>query len=84
MGNRIEIPGEPAIEMPSQSTELLNAIFNQLQHLTLAVNTLAGQLDIGLRLASGQMSKHEVKVKYEANDAKIRTEIAAQQAASSE
>ena len=81
MTNRIELPGGLSVSEPSQETQML---LNQLQQVTVGINTLCGQTDLLIRLTCGQMSKHEVKVKYEANDAKIRTEIAAQQAASSE
>ena len=84
MPNRLEIPGEPAIQMPSQTEQLLNAIYQQLGQVTQLLNVLAGQVDLGLRLGSGQMSKHEVKVKFEENDAKVRAAQRAAEAAGPE
>ena len=72
MANRIEVPGQPVIETPNQTVELLFAIQQQLGQVTMALNGLAGQLDMGLRLGCGQMSKHEVKVKFEAHDKAVR------------
>ena len=78
MTNRIEIPGEPAIQMPSETVQYLAAISQQLGQVTQLLNTLCGQVDMGLRLGSGQHSKHEVKVKFNENDAKVRAMQAAQ------
>lgn len=80
MTSPIITPGTPAFEMPSRSEEALAAIFQQLQQVTAGINTLAGQLDMGLRLASGQMSKHQVKVKFEQHDKKVRLAVSADQA----
>ena len=75
---RIELPGGMQAALPTPEQEALRAVHQQLQQITIVLNTIAGQLDTALRLGSGQMSKHEVKVKYQEFDAKMRAAQRAQ------
>lgn len=84
MAGRIEVPGQPEFAVPSPTEQLLQAVLQQLGQQTQLLSTLCGQLDMGLRLASGQHSKHEVKVKFEENDARVRAMQAAQAKAASD
>ena len=64
----------PQPDTPNQG--VLMADDDKLTEILDALYTLAGQLDMGLRLASGQKSKHEVKVKFEEHDRNIRIAMA--------
>ena len=76
MANRIELPGGVQVSPPTPELEALHTIQQQLQQLTIAMNTLVGQVDTALRLGSGAYSKHEVKVKFQEFDAARRIAVA--------
>ncbi len=55
----------------------LTAIFEQQGQIMLVLNALVGVQDMALRLASGAVSKNEVKTRFEKHDAAERAARAA-------
>lgn len=72
MGGRIELPGGISAQVPDPPTQAEQALLNQLNQVVLALNTIAGQLDMMIRIDVQQIDKRVVRKRIEDNDATVR------------
>ncbi len=68
MTQNIQLPGGVTLRDPSPDTKY---VLQQLQQVTMGLNTLAGQLDMLIRLQAGAITAEEVVEKYKAFDAQV-------------
>lgn len=74
MANRIELPGGVTADLsgPSPDTQ---AILQGLNQVIIALNTIAGQLDMILRHNVGAVPSHEIKARFRAHDQAVNEQM---------